>query len=119
MDKRKSKIVKMTSIFVVLEAVIIFYISGLSFGVYFFRFFSPITVFEYSPGISLVVKRFFYSYWWIIYNQFKNGVVSDPPFWSNWFTGAEHFLLALWITLIAASAIVAIIYSVRLKGVMK
>ena len=54
-DSRKKSIARMTSIFVVVEAVFVYYASGI-----FLFSTSPKMQFKYLPGYGYIIKTFFY-----------------------------------------------------------
>ena len=114
MDSRKKSIARMTSIFVVVEAVFVYYASGI-----FLFSTSPKMLFTYLPGYGYVIKTFFYYFWYGVYHPVGTGgklIVSSLQ--SKAFIelpAAEHFTVALFYGIIGVAVMAAVVYSIKLK----
>ncbi len=127
MDSKKRGFLKITSILVVLEAIFQYYVVGLllvgyrpGYALAGFNTVGMNTVFtnplKYFPALGYLLKTFFPYYWnFYHYNPDNPGgplynVFAPKP--------AEIFMLAFWIGLIVAAIITAIVYAIKLKGML-
>lgn len=115
MDSRKKRIVRMTSIFVALETVFVYYASGI-----FILSSSPRLMFEYLPGYGYIIRTFFYYFWYgVYYPPVPGRRPTISPLLAREFLGVEHFTVALFYGLIVVAIIVAIIYAIKLKVTLR
>ena len=129
MDSKKRVLLKITSILVVLETIFMYYVVGLLLVGYrpgsaiagfnivgtHMAFTNPL---KYFPVLEYIFKTFF-PYYWNFYN-FNPLNIGDTVY--NTFSNlkeAEIFMLTLWIGLIIAAIITAVVYAIKLKGIMK
>lgn len=118
MDSRKRRIAKITSIFVVLETVFVYYANGI-----FLFSFSPKMQFEYLPGYGYIIKTFFYYFWYEVYHPIGpgGGKMVASSLQSKAFIeilGVEHFTVALFYGLIVVAVVVAVVYAIKLKATL-
>ena len=127
---KKRRLLKITSIFVVLEAALMYYVVGLLLvgyrpGHILLGFNPEKTVnfviaytypLRYLLGLSNVLKTFFPLYWNYVYH-FSNEYDGLPI--SSQVADATHFLLAFWVGLIVAAIITAVVYAIKLKGALR
>lgn len=111
MDFKKRKLLKITSVFVVIEAVFLYYIVGL----FFFNPY-PKAQFKYLPGIGYLTKTFFPLFWHDLYHP-TGSIMSagQRALLGGQFVGFEHFIVALWYGLVVAAIITAIVYYLILR----
>ncbi len=102
---------KITSIFVVLETVFLYYGTGA------FLFNSnPKVLFSYLPGVGYIFKTLFPQAWFALYHPTDIGhVVTREHTFS--LAGPLHFLSVLWIVFVIAAITTAIIYAIKLKSI--
>ncbi|MGC8562969.1 MAG: hypothetical protein ACP5NO_07255 [Thermoplasmata archaeon] len=94
MDSRKRRIEKITSVFVALEAVFIYYgIMALIFTG------NPRTLFNYLPGVGYIFRSLFPQAWFALYNSHNMERIAALRSTFS-LVGPTHFLLALWIVFI-------------------
>ena len=114
-DSMKKSIARMTSIFVVVEAVFVYYASGI-----FLFSTSPKMQFKYLPGYGYVIKTFFYYFWYGVYHPVgtTGGKLIASSLQSKTFIelpAAEHFTVTFFYGIIAVAVMAAVVYSIKLK----
>ena len=124
MDSEKRRYLKITSIFVALEAVFSYYLVGLlligyrpghlllgwSNGKVNLIFSNPL---NYLPGLGYVLKTYFPIYWMYVFRG-----PTEIPLLSNEISqiyAALNFLSLFWIGLTFAVVVTAILYSQKIK----
>lgn len=103
---------RITSIFVALEAVFMYYIVGLY---YLSRI--PGTPFQYFPGLGYIIKTYFPVYWNVNYQNFPVGhIITHQEVGAALvqFHNGEHFILGFWYSLIIAAILTAVVYIIKL-----
>ena len=125
MDSQKRRYLKITSIFVALEAVFSYYLVGLlligyrpghlllgwSNGKVNLVFSNPL---NYLPGLGYVLKTYFPIYWMYVFRG-----PTEIPLLSNEISqiyAALNFLSLFWIGLTFAVVVTAILYSQKIKS---
>ncbi len=108
MGSRKKRIARITSTFVALEAVFLYYgIMALVFMG------NPGFIFNYLPGIGYVFRMLFPRAWSLLYPSHEGRIPALTSTFS--LAGPFHFLFALWIVFISASIVTAIVYAIKLR----
>jgi hypothetical protein len=127
-QKQKREELKVTSIFAILEAVFLYYGSGLLLvgyrpGKILYGFpHAPYlgifpTPFQPFPGLGNIVWTLFPSY--VVFDILGADAVIPPPVLSSQVAGATQFLLVFWTGLITAAVVTAIVYTIRFKGIRR
>ncbi|MCL5681283.1 MAG: hypothetical protein M1515_04475 [Candidatus Thermoplasmatota archaeon] len=131
MDSNNRRIWEITSIFVALEAVFIYYVVGLLLvgyrpgsvlfgfkpagsGLVLIVYNNPL---KYFLGLSYVLKTFFPTYWYHVYHfnpTYVNAVAVESQI-----KAANNFMFAVWLGLIVAAIIVAVVYAIKLRANLK
>ena len=127
MDIKNQSVAKITSIFVVLEAAFLYYTIGLmAVGYRFGRVLTGWKVIEghfiyYNPlkyflGLGYMLRTLFPQYYYFWYQYPEPAIFRST---SNQTVASTNFMSALWIGLIIAAIITAVVYAIKLKGIMK
>lgn len=112
MDSTKRGMLRITSIFLVIEGVLMYYVVGLLLSS------TPPINFSRFPGLEYVIKVFYPDYLYVNTNPFWPGYAltsQQAGAIRNQVLGAEHFLLAFWVALIAVAVITVVVYVIKLK----
>jgi hypothetical protein len=117
MDTNKGRLIRGTSIFIVLESLFLYYILELWYFVSTRGIANPGFPFNYVPGVGYIVKTFYPLYWSDVYHP-TNSIVTQNMRAAvvGQLMGVDHFMIVLWTALIIASVITLAFYGLKFKG---
>ena len=115
MESKRGRLLKVTSIFVTVEAILLYYAIGVPNLDYY-----PGIPFKFFPGLGYIVKTLYPDFWFTNYNPMWPGKIisaQQKVAIQIQVHNAETFLFVFWYVMMMAAAVTAVLYAIKLSGI--